>query len=1089
MLKFIFGRPSSGKTYQVLNMIKALADKGQQSILIVPEQFSFESERAVLKTVGDKASLNVSVMSFSRLCDEVGRSIGGIAGTVLSNADKVIFMNRALSTVETELKLWGKYCHSVYFAKTMLDTIGEFKINAITPEALKKTAEETESESLKAKLYDIALIYETYDALTGEQFIDPADSLTKLYRQLEGYRFFENKTVFIDSFKGFTGQQFKIIDRISAQAENVIISLTNDPELSRNYNVFTNIRKAAERIKKSAARFKITEDTPLILSESRAVKKSLSSLERLLAGGEFDTTENDGGITVCSAFNATDEVQFTARTIRKLVREEGYRYRDFVIIARETEAYEESVISALKQNGIPLFGDKREPLSAFPVAVAVNSAMECALRKNTESILRFHKTGLGSLSYDEISKLENYTLLWNIDGGMWSADWDMNPKGFVLEEDKKTDTDELLKINNLRKTALAPLEVFSKEFNGTASDMARAIVKLLEGLNVADKLALISNNFKNEGAEFRSDILKQSYEKYMKLLDSLAVCFGVREIKRQEFIEALSLAVSLESVGAIPRMLDEVTFGAADRIRPSRPKVAFILGANQGVFPKDVTSTGILSIADRQRLIDLGVEIPDNRISSVIDENYLVYCNLCCPSDRLYITYSESAFTGMPIEVSPFVEQIIKNLDVNKAVEPEYNLNEHNLPETAESAYAQYCRRLAYNNGDAKLLKTALKGTSEEKRIEYLENSISLAPYSLTEETAEKLFGSTIQMSASKFDTYHKCKFYFFCKYGLSAKKLQPAEFDVLQRGTIVHYVLEKIIEGYKKNVADLTQEQIDSLVEKYINEYLDGVRGYRTVETKRAEFLVTRISRALKEVVAQISREFAQSDFEPTACELKIGNGEDIPELKIPFDKGEISLIGSIDRVDEWNGYIRIVDYKTGTKAFKLPDVLFGLNMQMLLYLYAVIRGRNLPDEQSAGILYMPSKRDLNDSGMAMNGLIRLESEIVSAMDKEMQGEFVPKLDLKKDGTLKSTCTSFVGADDFTEIFDYIESLMKKTGKDILSGDIRISPLDGRDTPACKYCDYSSVCLRENAPCERVEALKNDDIISKMREVKENGI
>ena len=1088
MLKFIFGRPASGKTYNVLNTVKKLAESGKNTVLIVPEQFSFESERAVLKTLGDKAALNVSVMSFSRLCDEVGREVGGIAGVTITEADKIIFMNRALLSAADGLKIWRRYCHSVFFAKTMLDTIGEFKINTVTAEDLKKAAKETKSHSLALKLHDIAVIYETYDALTGEQFIDPADSLTKLYRQLENCRFFRNKTVILDSFKGFTGQQFKIIDRILAQADDVIVSLTNDPELSGDYNVFMNIRAAAERIRKSAARFSVAEDKPLVLEKSYYNSKDMAALERLLAGGDFEKTQQCGDITLCAAASVSDEAEFAARTIRRLVRQKGYRYRDFVIIARDAEKYEESVYSACKLYGVPLFGDRREPLSAFPAAAAVNAALEFCLNPTSESILRFHKTGLGTLSGEEISALENYVYLWNIDSSLWQTDWTMDPRGFVSEDENKKDNKaELEKINSLRQKAVAPLYTFKEKFRGTAADMAKAVVELLEECNAAEKLSVLSESFKSEGAEFRSDVLKQSYDRYMKLLDSMAVCFGNREIKRQEFFEALSLSVSLDSVGVIPRMLDEVTFGAADRIRPSRPKVAIVLGANQGVFPKGLSSSGILGVTERKSLIELGIEIPDNQISSVIDENYLVYCNLCCPSDRLYISYANHSFSGEEMEPSAFLAEIAENLGAETVLEPQENLNGENLPETYESAYSQYCRRRL--TADSETLKDALKGSREEEKIEYLSKMLSGAPQKISEETAEKLFGKNITMSASRFDTFRKCRFSYFCKYGLSAKRLKPAEFDVLQRGTIVHFVLEKIVGAYKKGVADLSEGEINSLVDKYINEYLDGISGYRAIETERSKFLVSRISRALKAVVLQLSREFAQSGFEPAYCELKIGNGGEIPELKIPFDKGDINIVGSIDRVDEYNGYIRVIDYKTGTKSFKLPDILFGLNLQMLIYLYAVVRAGGKDDEKAAGILYMPSKRDLNDSGMAMNGLLRSEKDIVAAMDRDMQGEFVPKYSITNSGALDKRCTSFVSKEDFSDIFDYIEVLMKRTGDGILSGDIAVSPLDGRETPACKYCDYGAVCGWESAPCDKVPSLKNDEVINKIREGKTDGI
>ena len=433
MLKFIFGRPASGKTYNVLKMIKELSDCGKHSVFIVPEQFSFESERAVLRTLGDRAALNVSVMSFSRLCDEVGRTVGGIAGVTLTDADKVIFMNRALISVAADLKLWARYAHSVSFAKTMLDTVGEFKINAVSPEELKKAAEETESPALADKLKDTALIYETYDMLIGERFIDPADNLTKLYRQLEASRFFENKTVFLDSFKGFTGQQFKIIERILSQADDVVVSLTNDPFSDREYNIFSNIRTAAEKIRRAAAKYKVSEAEPLILNDSRCNSGSISAIERLMSGNEIGEITDDGAVTVCLASTAADEAEFAARNIRRLVREKGMRYRDFVIIARDADSYETAVETACKQNGIPCFTDKRVPLSAFPLTSAVSAAAETAIKRNTESILRFHKTGLGTLDLKEISELENYTYLWNIDGKLWEREWIMDPRGFVSD--------------------------------------------------------------------------------------------------------------------------------------------------------------------------------------------------------------------------------------------------------------------------------------------------------------------------------------------------------------------------------------------------------------------------------------------------------------------------------------------------------------------------------------------------------------------------------------------------------------------------------------------------------------------------------
>lgn len=1087
MLNFVLGAPASGKTYTILNKIKELSESGKESVLIVPEQYTFESEREILSLLGDKFSLNVSVLSFSRLCDEIGNISGGIVGKVLGDADKIIFMHRALNSVKNELKLWGKYTRNINFSSTMLDTIGEFKINAITPTDIRNASEKIDSATLKSKLHDIALIYETYDMLTGERFIDPADRLTKLYNRLETTKFFENKTVFFDSFKGFTGQQYKIMERIFAQTKDIYVSLTDNPSVSGEYCIYSNIRKAKEKIIKIANRFSVPLAETLYLTECHSKNKEISNLEKLLSSADVEKTESKDKINLVYAGTIFDEAQFTARTIRKLVRTKGYRFKDFVIISRDMESYEEAVVSALKNNGINCFYDKRMPLSDFPLSVAAISAIE-ALKFSTESILRFHKTGLGTLTYEEISILENYTYLWNIEGKIWRNIWDMDPRGFISDDTVNEKAEkELENINILREKAIAPLLKFKEEFKGNAKNLSAAIVKLFRNCNIGEKMAAMCESENAATLPYSAELLKSAYNIYMDILDSLVVSFGEADIDIEYFTDTLSVAVNKASVGVIPQCLDQVTFGAADRIRPSRPKVAFILGANQGIFPKTISNSGIFNIIERKNLIESDINIDDNSIYSAIDEDYLVYCNLCCPSEMLYILSHSRSLTGESAEPSAFIDTIKNKLNCNIYFEPNENINEENLPETENTLYSEICRRIQTSSNTAYTLINSAKDTSVEEKIEFINELINETPKEISSDTAKNLYNSNINMSATKFDTFNRCHFSYFCRYGLGAKKLQPADFDVLQRGTIVHFVLERFITVYGKGISELTSEQIEIKTDEFINEYLDSVKGFRSVETARTRFLISRVSRSLKDVVAQISKEFKQSDFEPVACEMKIGR-DGIP-LEFPFDGGKIKINGSIDRVDEFGGYIRIVDYKTGSKTFKLPDILFGLNLQMLLYLYAVIRGRNLPDDKTAGILYMPSKRDLNGNGMAMNGLLSMDSSLSYAMDKSGEGEFIPKLRINKDGTPSKLNKSYIEKEKFSEIFDYIEKIMKKTGEIILNGDINISPLDGRESKACAYCDFASVCGIEDKEVLRVPDLSTDEIFKAMKGDEENGI
>lgn len=1083
LLQFIFGKPASGKTYTILQEIKKAGEQGEKCVLIVPEQFSFESERAVLKTLGDKSALTTEVLSFSRIYDEVGRNVGGIAGKILSECDKIIFMKRALETVKTDLALWNKFTDSVSFAKTMLDSVGEMKINAVSPEDLRNIAEVIDKPTLRLKLCDTALIYETYDTLIAEKFIDPADTLTKLYNTLGDYRYFENKTVFLDSFKGFTGQQYKLIERIISQAKDVYISLTNDLENTSEYNVYTNIRKSVENIAAIARKYAVEIRKPVILSEPRFENDDLSLLEKIISGNNVSEIEKCENITVCKASSPADEAEFAARCIKKLVRENGYRYKDFVIIARESEKYGEAIISAAQKNKINLFYDSKLPLSSFPLAVAGESAIN-TLNFSTENILRFHKTGLGTLDYEEISVLENYTLLWNINGDIWLNEWDMNTKG--LTSDNEENPEEIEKINILRKKAIEPLVSFKENFKGNAAQMVKALYELFESCNAFESLRILSEKFGSLNDGFSSDFLRQSFEEYLKIFDSIVMCFGNKTLKTSEFAETLNLAVSLAEVGVIPQTLDEVTFGTADRIRTLRPKVAFVLGANQGVFPKQVQNNGIFNITERKLLIENGINVSDNSVFTSIEEEFLVYSTLCSASEKLYISYYEQTLSGEKAEPSTFVEIIKSKFEPDLVCEPQKTLCENNSPETEDSAFSEFCRRLRGDISAAVTIKTALENSNSAEKIEFLEQSAKKVPKTISPDTAKKLFGSNIRMSASKFDNFNRCRFSFFCRYGLGAKKLQPADFDVMQRGTIVHFVLERLITDFKDGLIDFKNSDFDLLTEQYISEYLNSIKGFNSVKNAHTEFLISRISRSLKTVVQHIAEEISQSDFKPVACELKIGeNGS----FSFPYDDGKILINGSIDRVDKYNGYIRIIDYKTGSKSFKLPDILFGLNLQMLIYLYAVTRAQGLEDTAAAGILYQPSRRNTTDNDMSMNGLLQSDTELYSAMDKCADGKFVPKLALNKDGSISKRSTSYIEKEDFTAIFDYIEKLMRKAGNTIAKGDIGISPLDGRESPACKYCDFASVCSVENSEIPRVPDLKNEEVFEFMKEAEINGI
>ena len=342
MLNFIFGRAATGKTYEIMQRLKKDVEDGKDVVLLVPEQFSFESEREVLLTLGDNSSTLVNVLNFTRMCDEVNRLAGGNAFSVMSECDKIISMRTALKAVKDELVIWKKYCNSPRFAKVMLSAIDELKASSIKTEDLFLA---NAPSALGVKLSDLYKIYSTYDAMIHNRFIDPADKLTHLYNKLSQFRYFEGKEVYIDSFKEFSGQQYKILEQIFSQCNNVTVSLLSNGDFSDKPDNFLCLKKLYFRLKNIAKKFGVKIGEEKILKDSRYNSKELAILEKVLAGESLNHEYKTEDITIFNASWIYGEADFVMRTIRRLSREQGYRFRDFVVIARDFKTYEKAIVN------------------------------------------------------------------------------------------------------------------------------------------------------------------------------------------------------------------------------------------------------------------------------------------------------------------------------------------------------------------------------------------------------------------------------------------------------------------------------------------------------------------------------------------------------------------------------------------------------------------------------------------------------------------------------------------------------------------------------------------------------------------------
>ena len=556
----------------------------------------------------------------------------------------------------------------------------------------------------------------------------------------------------MDAFKGFTEQQFAVWERILSQAKDLYVTLCTDSlqHHEKGLGLFSNVKRVAARLMESARRYGVGVAAPLMLTENhRFETTSLKQVEGLLRGVEPEEPSGEG-ITVIACANRYDEADTVARTIRRLVRTEGCRYRDFAVIARDMEAYHVLLVNAFGRYGVPCFNDRLVRADSLALMRFVTQALDCVTNGYpAESVLSLIKSVLSPLSVEEASELDNYALVWNKRGRDWLCDWTENPNG--LQE--RFDEAALARINRNRRAILDPLQKLSAALDdGRAEVVCGAIYRLLTDLKIDRRLASYARRLDETGDSYFADLHRQSWDVLMDCLDHTVRAMGEETCEKREFCSLFSMLLSAAEIGTIPDRLDEVMVGSADRIRLGSAKTVFVIGANYGVFPQTHKASGLLSRNDRRRLIGGGLSMPDYAREDMVDEQFMVYTTLTGASHGLYLTYSAASLEGEEATPSEFVRRIRKGIpgvSVLRSADTAEDAFEGVLP-AVERVCAGFPRRFA--DSLARQLKE--RGDARGDLLRGLDTPP--LPARLTADTARAVFGSDLVVSASRLEEYNK---------------------------------------------------------------------------------------------------------------------------------------------------------------------------------------------------------------------------------------------------------------------------------------------------------------------------------------------
>ena len=1081
MLKIILGRSGAGKSTAVNSRI-CRAGRERSQVLIVPEQNSHEAERKLCQVGGNGVSLYAEVLSFSRLCNRVFLEAGGLGEQELDGGGRLLLMYRAVKSVSDKLTVCQRSANRPAFLESLISTADELKSCCVPPEELSRAGETLEGPEGE-KLRDLGLIFSTYDAMTAQIALDPRDRLTRAAEKMKQCDWGAGKDLWLDGFTDFTPQQLRVLEQLLVQANDVTVTLTCDhlEEDEGGTGIFSPARRTAARLIALARKKRISCEVEHLVPPEGVRTKALQHLEEnLFTQGKYRDVPVEGSVELFSAHSPRSEVEWTAARILQLVREEGLRFRDIGVVARNFGAYSDLVESVFERYEVPVFCSAMHDILEKPVLALVTAALDSITGGYTyDDMFRYLKTGLTDLEDRDRDLLENYVIKWDIRGSKWTQEkpWNMHPGGYgqALEE---ADRQLLEQLDRLRRQVVEPLEFLRKNRNNTACEQAKSLYVFMERIGVPQRLVERMDALQKRGELALAEEYRQLWDILCGALEQCAALLGDTPMELEEFASLFRLVLSQYDVGSIPVSLDRVTAGETTRQTNHRVKVLFFLGADDGSVPQVGGNTGLLSDDDRSLLASYGLELNQSTEDLLYREMTTIYQICALPSQRLILSWPGQGSGGE--ERRPcFVIERMKLLYSNLQEVREDTLGGVFRLEAPKPALEQAGRYPA--------VRAVLEGMPEyATQVKRMEQARTWERGRLSRRSVEQLYGRRVPMSASRMDQYKSCHFSYFMKFGLKAKARKPAGFTAPEYGTFVHYILEHVLKAcdaeVKNGVWDertrkTVHDETKKIVDRYVQEELGGLKH----QTDRFRYLFRRLLRSVQAVVDNVVQELVLSSFQPISFELGFGRQKDLPPVELTVGDMTLSISGFVDRVDGWvhNGrlYLRVVDYKTGRKSFDLTEVWNGLGLQMLLYLFTLEdKGQSiygLPVE-GAGVLYLPARdvtvrgsrvmaEDMRqkavDKELQRKGLVLDDPEVISAMEPT-GGEGYRFLPLKVKRSGEITGEALVSAQRLGRLQKHIERVLGDICQELAAGNIAADPFwRGPEKNACRFCDYAAAC------------------------------
>ncbi len=1103
MIKLLTGDFGAGKSTRLSEAIAADVREGRRACLLVPEQETVAREGHMASILPPTAPLTFEVSSFRRLANTVFRQVGGLSYRYADAGTRTLCMWRTMGELLPLLHEKGSR-PELGRVRKMTAAMDELSALALTPTQLATAAKMLDEGShLREKLEDLSLISTLYRRLLTDTYDDVQTDLDRLGDLLLTEKPLAGTVFYLDGFVSFTEQQYRVLRGLASQCD-LTVALTL-PEAREGAMCFGETRECARRLAELAREAGVPFVREDVGGPRRAARRAMNDLLLSLFHREekkAQPTEDAGeALRFFSARDMYEEAAFVAADIARRVRDEGARYRDFAILCRSLDGYTGVIDTALETAGIPCFMSKKTDLGTYHAVKLIYTAYAVVCGGwQAGDVIAYLKCGMAGVSQEDADIFELYVSRWRLNGRRFTdeTDWNMNPDGYT---DRLTDRgrDILVRVNRVRHKLLDELLPLGESCaEGTVREHCRALWRLLTSLDVEGQLDARAQAAQDGGRAGEAADLARLWEVLLTALDRLVEVMGDTRVGGSEFVELLRLLLGETSLSRIPTSQDEVTVGAADMLRTAEPRHVYLIGVNDGVFPARVEAGGIFSAGDRRRLAALGLPVKPDLVSRTARELFVFARAFSAARESVTLLYAEATPGGATLLPSEAFRSLLSLS--GKSCTPCATLP----PDT-----------LLYRRGVGAERLGLLAGTPEGEALRaYFEKQPDTAylaarvgqPFAeenatLSPETAAALYGRGISLSPSRMSKYSACPFAFYCQSVLKLEDRRPIEFDAANVGSFVHAVLERLFPAIERAEGErLTRGDLDRIVAEIVANYIKSVCPYERLRTPRLLHLFSLLERNATLVAYEFYDELVLSRFAPAFFELPIGRGrEDEPFAHaLPYtlsDGTPIYLGGRVDRVDTYTDgdgktYVRVLDYKTGSKSFSLDNLAAGLEVQLLVYLFSLWRGENpafraavgaAGELRPAGAMYVgvTPKTDTLDApkppdeveadataSLYRSGILLDDEAVLRAMDPAFRGRFLP-VGQNAQGRVVGT-SSLATLERMGGLVEELETVIVGIGEAMRAGRAPARPVaeKGKHLP-CKYCEMRAVCRSAKAERE----------------------